>query len=192
MASSKLVLRTLVSSAYWRAFCKNCSLAASKAVWPSPPTSLSMTLKPAFEPSPRTAGGCMTNTLASRMLASAWVARWATSPADWLGKGRWAQVFSRTKPRAELWSPLKPDTWLKLTTSGWARKYSRTWSSTCCSRASAAPAGKFTLTKTKPWSSSGKNEVGNRCSSTHMTIKMARKISSMRLLRCKILATPLW
>ena len=37
-----------------------------------------------------------------------------------------------------------------------------------------------------------KNEVGNRCSSTHMAIKMARKISSMRLLRCKILATPLW
>ena len=73
--------------------------------------SLIMKLKPELEPRPRTAGGSMTSTRASRMEASSRVARCAISEADWPGSGRSSQVFSRTKARAEAWSPFRPETW---------------------------------------------------------------------------------
>ncbi len=60
----------------------------------------------------------------------------------------------------ELWLPLKPRMALVLNTSGWSLKYSRTWSMTSARRASVAPDGSVTLTRTKPWSSLGRKEVG--------------------------------
>ncbi len=67
VASSKLVARSPVSSGRLRAWARNWSLAASKASCPKPFKSLSMKLKPALEPKPRTAGGCITKMRASRI-----------------------------------------------------------------------------------------------------------------------------
>ena len=106
-----------------------------------------MKLKPEVEPRLRTAGGGEMKMRASRMRPRSCVAWWAMAPAAWLLSGRSAQGLRRMKARAELWSPLRPETWLKLMTSGTALKYAFTSSSTPCRRASVAPAGRLMLAR---------------------------------------------
>ena len=48
------------------------------------------------------------------------------------------------------------------------------------------------LTKTKPWSSSGRKDVGRRAISSQTTPQTARKISIMRLARRSEYATVPW
>ena len=111
VASSRLVVRTPVSSPRWRMALSTRSRAASSASWPTALMSLSMKLNPELAPRPRTAGGSTMITRASRIALSSLVARWATAAADCAASGRSLQGLRRTKPRAELWSPFRPETW---------------------------------------------------------------------------------
>ena len=112
--------------------------------------------------------------------------------ALWSGRVRWLQLVSRTKPRAELWSPPEPVIELKLTTSGWAAKYFCTCAITACSRALDEPGGNVICTEIAPWSSLGKNDVGRRKNSTAMPAQISTYTSIMRLPRRTTVPTPRW
>ena len=116
--------------------------------------------------------------MASRYREKAPMARRATAGARSSGLVRSFQSLSITKAIPMFWprpAKLKPETVMIDSTA--LVSPSRKWRSSCSMtfivRSWVAPAGSCTWQTMKPWSSSGRNEVGSRRKSTAIAATIA-------------------
>ena len=144
--SSKPLGRTPVKRESCETFFKNSSRALISASCPKPARSCSSTSKPAELPKPRTAGGAIATTRASRILLNLPIALAATACAVLSGDFRSDQSTKRTNARATFCpfpaEPI-PETANRLlnTSFSFSRKYCSTCLITCKVRSWVAPGG---------------------------------------------------
>ena len=123
-------------------------------------------MKPLEVPSSVTAGGAKAKTIASLIWLKAPIARPATAFTE-SSSPRSSQSLRFTKAMPAFWPEppkLKPCT-VKIDLSAvfsFSMKCFSTFFITSMVRSCVAPTGAFTIVKSEPWSSSGRNEVGRR------------------------------
>ncbi len=186
--------RTLASRLLCAAMPRNWLRAATSASWPRPALSFRKKSKPPARPSSGMGGGANAKAIASLICIRAPIARPATA-STCSSAGLRSSQFFRLMNAVAVFCPLPPklkpctpntETTVSFSSS---RKCRSTFSSACIVRCWVAPTGVITCANKEPWSSAGRNALGNRTNSTPSTTSSAAKIAMKRPLRPRMPTT---